>query len=56
MSLASIPPTQLATVAGGSVSYSIRASTTDANQMAFFMMAALLMRPQQYSIKYTARF
>ncbi len=56
MQLATIEPTKLATVSGGSLSYSVKASTTDSNQMVFFMMAAMLMRPQNLSIKYTARY
>lgn len=56
MKLATIDTTTLATVSGGSFSYSVKASTTDSNQMVFFMMAAMLMRPQNLSIKYTARY
>lgn len=56
MQLATIEPTTLARVSGGSLSYSVKASTTDSNQMVFFMMAAMLMWPQNLSIKYTARY
>ena len=56
MKLATIDTATLATVSGGSFSYSVKASTTDSNQMVFFMMAAMLMRPQNLSFKYTARY